>query len=265
MRAHIALALSLALAACSLRSDAVPDQAPQSPCKPVQFEDTPLTHCIIDPALHRIGVDLGPDGRKPYGSLSAFASANKDEQQAIALVMNAGMYDEDLRPIGYFVEDGERLKPINQNEGPGNFHLLPNGIFFGQADGGWQVLSTGNFIDEVKQRPDFATQSGPMLVIGGELHPDIAPDGESLKLRNAVGVDLAGRAHLLISEAPISFGRLARYYRDVLKVPNALFLDGSVSQIWDPARGRMDGGPDIGPLIVVRHREEAASEGKASP
>ena len=41
----------------------------------------------------------------------------------------------------------------------------------------------------------------------------------------------AGRAHFVISEGPVSFGKLARYFRDVLKMPNALYLDGSVSEL----------------------------------
>ena len=97
-----------------------------------------------------------------------------------------------------------------------------------------------------------------MLVIKGELHPEIQPDGQSRKIRNAVGVDALGRAHFIISEAPISFGKLARYYRDVLNVGNALYLDGSVSMIWDPATGRLDTGASIGPLIVVQNRAEIA-------
>jgi prepilin-type processing-associated H-X9-DG protein len=61
----------------------------------------------------------------------------------------------------------------------------------------------------------------------------------------------------VISEAPVSFGKLARYFRERLETPNALFLDGSVSQLWDPARGRMDSGPELGPLIVVENRAKA--------
>ncbi len=61
----------------------------------------------------------------------------------------------------------------------------------------------------------------------------------------------------MISEAPLSFGKLARYYRDVLKTPNALFLDGSVSQLWNPSRRRRDGGVPLGPLIVVENAAKA--------
>jgi uncharacterized protein YigE (DUF2233 family) len=96
-----------------------------------------------------------------------------------------------------------------------------------------------------------------MLVINGKLHPEITQDGPSRMIRNGVGVDSEGRAHFVISDGPLSFGQLARFYRDVLKTPNALYLDGNVSALWDPASGRMDAGVPIGPLIVVENREKA--------
>ncbi|QZH74688.1 MAG: phosphodiester glycosidase family protein [Erythrobacter sp.] len=252
----VALALGLLLGGCDARFDSDAAAELESPCEPVMFEDTPFTHCTANPARHTVGMDLAPEGSDaPYRSLTAFAETNPTR---VIMAMNGGMYDTEGQPIGYFVEDGRRLAVLNQNEGPGNFHLLPNGVFFGEADGPWRVLDTETFAAQITDRPQFATQSGPMLVIRGELHPEIDPDGTSHKLRNAVGVDASGRAHFLISEAPVSFGKLARYYRDVLNVDNALFLDGSVSQLWDPANDRLDTGPPIGPLIVVRNRAEGA-------
>ena len=82
-------------------------------------------------------------------------------------------------------------------------------------------------------------------------------DGPSRTIRNGVGVDAAGRAHFVISESPVSFGKFARFFRDRLKTPNALYLDGSVSALWDPATGRIDGGAPIGPLLVVTNKETA--------
>jgi uncharacterized protein YigE (DUF2233 family) len=93
-----------------------------------------------------------------------------------------------------------------------------------------------------------------MLVIDGKLHPEIAEDGNSTRVRNGVGLDRQGRAHFVISSEPLSFGRLARYFRDELKTPNALYLDGSVSSLWDPAGGRMDQGYPLGPLVVVEEK-----------
>jgi uncharacterized protein YigE (DUF2233 family) len=234
--------------------------AQASACNSVTFEDVPLTHCLADPAQHRITTALSPKGGSPYRSFAALKQAVT--ATPIAFAVNGGMFDEDGRPIGYYVEKSNRTKTLNRAKGPGNFHLLPNGVFFGTGEK-WRVLSAGQFSEEIKQRPEFGTQSGPMLVIDGKLHPRISEDGESRVIRNAVGVDDQGRAHFVISDAPLSFGKLARYFRDELKTPNALFLDGNVSSLWDPATGRMDETVPLGPLIAVENRAKAKGEKKA--
>ncbi len=228
-------------------------------CSPVMFEQTPFTQCTADPAEHAIDMDLSAEGEdKLYRSLRSLADDRLfREGPPIIFATNGGMYNNDGFPVGYYVEHGQRWTVLNQNEGPGNFHLLPNGVFFGDSPTGpWGVWETERFAER-NDRPFFATQSGPMLVINGELHPRIDPDGTSLRIRNAVGVDSFGRAHFVVSEAPVSFGKLGRYFRDVLNVRNALYLDGTVSQIWDPADGRLDTGQPIGPIVVVTMQEDA--------
>ncbi len=253
MRHALGLSILIALSACTIRGEGENEEQRASICEPIVFEDSPFTHCTAQPGDHAIAMDLSSDETdEPYRSLGALSRSLGEQEERLVLAMNGGMFDSEGRPIGYYVEDGMRLTVLNENEGPGNFHLLPNGVFFSEtASGPWRVWETGRFADEIVDRPQFATQSGPMLVINGELHPAIDIDGDSRKIRNAVGVDAAGRAHFVITEAPVSFGKLARLYRDVLKVNNALFLDGSVSQIWDPARDRLDAGASIGPIILV--------------
>lgn len=224
----------------------------ESACRSIIFEDTPLTHCLATPARHRVSMDLGPSGGAPYRSLTAFSNATS--ASGIAFAMNAGMYDDEGKPIGYFVEDGDRLQALSTIDGDGNFHMKPNGVFFGSGET-WEVRTTEDFLANVRERPQFGTQSGPMLVIDGKLHPEISHDGESRLIRNAVGVDEKGRAHFVISNATISFGKLARFYRDELNVRNALYLDGNVSGLWNPATDRLDTGAPIGPIVVVEKRE----------
>lgn len=227
-----------------------------SACRTVMFEEVPLTHCIADPAQHRIGMaNLGGD-KQPFASLGAFAGTV--ENTAIAFAMNGGMYGDDLKPIGYYVQNGDRLGELNRADGDGNFYMKPNGVFFGTG-GKWQVMGSNTFFDKVGDRPEFGTQSGPLLLIDGKLHPDIQDNGPSKAIRNGVGVDVAGKAHFVIADAPISFGQLARYFRDEVKVTMALYLDGQVSSLWDPATGRMDKGR-VGPIIVVTKREKVAAE-----
>jgi uncharacterized protein YigE (DUF2233 family) len=277
MKRLLPLAL-LALAGCDAFSDGEPatridldqigDAAPapspsatpaaavaDSVCETVEFEQHRFTHCVADPASHTITTALAPEGRAPYRSFASYQAENGAD--GIAFAMNGGMFGDDGRPVGYYVEDGERLKELNRADGPGNFHLKPNGVFFGTGSR-WQVLSADRFYSEVSDRPAFGTQSGPMLVVDGAIHPEITDNGPSRLTRNAVGVDGDGRAHFVITEDAVSFGVLARYFLDELQTPNALFLDGSVSSLWDPAEGRMDGVAPLGPLIVVHTKATEA-------
>ena len=222
----------------------------ESSCRSVIFENTPLTDCIAIPERHRIATALaGPDGN--YGSLAAFARSR--DARTIAFAVNAGMFDEEGDPVGYFVEGGDRSQELNTADGEGNFHMKPNGVFYGTGDS-WEIRTAEDFRANVTERPQFGTQSGPMLVVNGKLHPEIRDDGPSRTIRNGVGIDEQGRAHFVISAAPISFGKLARFYRDELGVKNALYLDGSVSQLWNPATERIDGGAPIGPILVVERK-----------
>lgn len=225
-----------------------------SACESAMFEGARFTHCLADPAKHRIVTDLAPGDGAPYRSLAKFVAGRAEDAPEVAFAMNAGMYDEDGKPIGYYVENGDRLQELSRADGSGNFHMKPNGVFFGTG-GKWQIRTSNDFYANVRDRPDFGTQSGPMLVIDGKLHPEIAENGPSKAIRNGVGIDAQGRAHFVISEEPVSFGVLARYFRDELDTPDALFLDGNVSALWNPAANRVDGRAPIGPILVVENKD----------
>jgi uncharacterized protein YigE (DUF2233 family) len=219
-------------------------------CRATQFEGSEFTNCVAAPGQQSIRTVLnGADGQ-PLRRLDRLQQMLGTKAKSVAFAMNAGMYDDDGNPIGYYVEKGERIKKLNRNKGAGNFHLLPNGVFYVAKDK-WHIKSSDDFADNVTERPLYGTQSGPMLLINGKWHPEIAENGNSLNIRNAVGIDTKGRAHFVISSTPVSFGRLARFFRDKLNCPNALYLDGTISALWYPAGDRMDVSTDLGPLIVV--------------
>ena len=95
-----------------------------------------------------------------------------------------------------------------------------------------------------------ATQSGPMLVIKGALHPQLLPGSDSLNIRNGVGVSEDGqRAVFAISNDEVNFNSFARLFRDQLGLPDALFFDGNVSRLYAPALKRHDGGFPMGPMV----------------
>ena len=102
-----------------------------------------------------------------------------------------------------------------------------------------------------------------MLVIGGKLHPAFDHDGSSRHIRNGVGIAPDGKARFVISEDPVSLGKFARFFRDQLKCRNALFFDGAVSALWDPANHRRDVTVPLGPIVVAFKPAESAP-GRAS-
>lgn len=145
--------------------------------------------------------------------------------------MNGGMYTKDLSPKGLYVENKIEKQKIDTTSGNGNFYLKPNGVFYisKQIAG---IVKTNEFRNK---DVDFATQSGPMLVIDGIIHPDFQESSKNLNIRNGVGVLPNGKVVLAISKEKINFYNFANYFKK-LGCKNALYLDGFVSRIYYPEK-----------------------------
>ncbi len=102
----------------------------------------------------------------------------------------------------------------------------------------------------------FATQSGPMLVTDGQIHPRFEENGTSRFIRNGVGVRVNGTIVLAISRSQVSLGSFARLFRDALQCPNALFFDGAISALSDGSRMIVGGKFPAGPIIAVSAKRE---------
>lgn len=225
-------------------------QAQDSPCRTLNFEGDPFTVCRAEPGKDQVRLSLRDSAGKPHRRLSMLKTHLGEAAGKVRFAMNAGMFDGRSAPIGLYVEHGKQVKAINTRDGGGNFHLKPNGVFWIGQDDKLHVTATDAYVAQ-KPKAKWATQSGPMLVIGGKLHPKISHDGESRYTRNGVGVTDDGKALFVISDAPVSFGKLARLFRDELKTDNALYFDGAVSSLWAPSLDRLDAGRDLGPLVIV--------------
>ncbi|ARE40475.1 hypothetical protein RGUI_2334 [Rhodovulum sp. P5] len=208
--------------------------------------------CSFDPTLSDLRLfRLDPDGRV-IGTFAQLQSVLAKQGLRLAFAMNAGMYHPDRRPVGLYIEGGEPQARAVASAGPGNFGLLPNGILC-LNDGSARVIETRTYVADPPACRD-ATQSGPMLVIDGALHPRFLVDSTSRYVRNGVGVDDAGIVHFAISDRRVTFHEFGRLFRDVLKTPNALYLDGKVSKLYAPDLGRFDLGLPMGPMVgVVAH------------
>lgn len=242
MRALVVVLLSLLSFAAA---------AAKTPCETRDFDGGRFTVCTYDPRTDKIDIAW----RNAKGArLLGFPGLNAmlgDRAAKVQFAVNAGMFHLDGAPVGLFVAKGVQEKPLNRRKGPGNFHMLPNGVFWIDRDGRAHVETSERFAKR-RAKPVLATQSGPMLLVDGKLHPQIQDDGPSKLIRNGVGATSNGGAVFVISETPVSFGKLARFFRDELAVADALFLDGSVSSLWEPGRNRMDLRAPLGPMIWVQ-------------
>ncbi|MFW5641495.1 MAG: phosphodiester glycosidase family protein [Roseicyclus sp.] len=227
-------------------------QAEATACERVVHDGAPFTVCRIDLGREEVRLFLRNGDGEVYGTFSR-VQAGLPEGERLGIAMNAGMFHPDLSPVGLYVEEGREEMFLVTGDGPGNFGLLPNGVLC-IGGGEARVIESRRFA-EAPRDCRFATQSGPMLVIDGALHPRFLERSESLNIRNGVGVSEDGRRMVLaIADAPVNFHHFARLFRDRLGTPNALYLDGRVSRLHAPGIGRSDIGFPVGPIIgtVVR-------------
>jgi uncharacterized protein YigE (DUF2233 family) len=236
---------------------AAEDEAAAQPCEALTTSDDSFLVCRFDPRKDEIRLFLRDGEGENFGHFRRLESALEARGETLRFAMNAGMYHDDRAPVGLYVENGERLKSANTNDGYGNFHLKPNGVFFIGRDGRAGVQETAAFLKS-KRRVRFATQSGPMLVIRGKIHPRFIPDSPSRKRRNGVGVRRDGTVVFALSDGLVTFDRFARLFKDTLKTPNALYLDGTISRIHAPELGRSDPGVAMGPIVGVVGRAPTA-------
>lgn len=251
-----ATALSIALLAAAVTLPACDVALPEESgdyCRSITFRSLPYTVCTFraDRDDIRLFYADGDDGQ--YLQFNALADTLEGRGESLVFAMNGGMYHEGRQPVGYLrAEDGDQAS-VNTNEGPGNFHMKPNGVFW-LENGRAGISVSETYLDEGRD-PEYATQSGPMLVIDGDIHPALNPDGTSRKRRNGVGVSADGRTvHFAISDTLVTFHDFASLFRDRLEVPDALFLDGQVSRIYAPAMSRDEQGADMGPIVGVVER-----------
>ena len=232
--------------------------ASAEPCRHETFERAGYIVCSFDLAKDDLRMFWRNGEGAPYRTFPALAEALKTEGKTLAFAMNGGMYDEGFSPVGLYVEDGKELAQVNTKTVTGepqdipNFYKQPNGVFFiaGKAAG---VTTTDAYLGAPSQAR-FATQSGPMLVIDGEIHPAFIEGSTDLKPRDGVGVSSPTMVLFAITEGRVNFHGFARFFRDKLGCQNALFLDGgSAPGLYAPELDRDDapGHGGYGPIVAV--------------
>jgi uncharacterized protein YigE (DUF2233 family) len=229
-RVLLALALLFAsLAACAERND-------------------PFTVVRVDLATQKLRLFWQDDKGQPLRRLDRLAAWQKAQGRTLTFGMNAGMYHADGGPVGLLVIDGHELAPLNLSDGQGNFFLKPNGVFLIDATGP-RVIDAVDY-PASREGVILATQSGPLLLKHGQIHPAFRPASASRYIRNGVCA-VGSTVIFVISERPVTFHEFGSFFRDELHCLDALYLDGAVSSLYSPSLSRNDRWQELGPLFGV--------------
>jgi uncharacterized protein YigE (DUF2233 family) len=206
----------------------------------VMFQGQDFTVVSLD--LHREALTLhwkNPDTGQPFGDIQSLREWGAANGKRLMFAANAGIYDQSNAPLGLYVENGKTLVPLNLfhgNPASGNFSIQPNGVFAIYRDGHAAVRPSSEFKADAKQ-VDWATQSGPMLVIDGKINDQFVHDSNSTKWRSGVCARSPHQVVFAVSEAPVNFHSFAQLFRDKLGCRDALFLDGTISQFYIDGTG----------------------------
>jgi len=184
-----------------------------------------LQSYTVDPQRERIVMYWQKEDGKAWGSL--LGDINRDGQ--VQMAMNGGIYDKAYAPLGLYIEKGRQLTPLNRASGGGNFFIRPGGVFYlrGQNAG---IVSINKFRASPAIR--YAVQSGPMLIENGKINWRLKPSASSRKLRNGVGITGDGKVVFMLSARETNFYDFACYAQAKLNVRQMLYLDGTISKMY---------------------------------
>ena len=180
--------------------------------------------------VQRFSIVENPDGL----SHQAFVTSQDNGQPF--LLINAGISDQACQAMGYYVVQGQAVKPANTQQGNGNFYLKPNGAF----------LVTGNDVAVVESSAlaaqtgvVYGIQSGPLLVDNKAINPAFSAASTNRHIRCGVVISTLGvdrYVNFVISNEPVSFAELATFFQEKLKCATALCLESAGCDMYFPER-----------------------------
>ena len=212
-----------------------------------KIEET-FTSFTVDPNSAHIEFYLKNDAGENFGSIENLKDYAEKQRKRLRFAMNGGMYQEDGKPLGLFIQNGVTVTPLNTRTGGGNFYLQPNGVFYLTNENKAFVVQTANFQNDGSVK--FATQSGPMLLVDGKINAVFTPDSTNGYIRNGVCVLDGNKIIFAISRRKVNFYEFAEYFKNA-GCRNALYLDGFVSRMYAPEENITQTEGNFGVIIGI--------------
>jgi uncharacterized protein YigE (DUF2233 family) len=213
----------------------------------MRSSDKEIVGYVVDLRKQDLQLYWKNDSGEILGNIQRLKDYLARGHKRLLFAMNGGMFKADHSPVGLFIQQQRMITPLDTASGEGNFYLKPNGVFYITMNNTAGICRTADFPGGAEIR--WATQSGPMLVVDGQLHPAFREGSANVNIRNGVGLLPGNRLLFAVSKAPINFYDFASYFKEQ-GCSNALYLDGFVSRAYLPEKGyeQMDG--SLGVLIA---------------
>ncbi|MEZ4884166.1 MAG: phosphodiester glycosidase family protein [Chitinophagales bacterium] len=213
---------------------------------------------IIDLQTDDIGFFLKDKNKKNIQSFHQLDLQLQQENKKLLFATNGGMFTSAYEPVGLYIENGQVVQPINLKQESGNFFMQPNGIFYITKNGEAHIIPSKTFNDSLMRNMEFATQSGPMLLIDGKIHSKFGEESTNTNIRSGVGIIDDQTVVFAISNTEVNFYDFASFFQQKFGCQNALYLDGVISEMYLPELGRYDSVGKFGVMIAVTETEKEA-------
>lgn len=205
----------------------------------------------VDPTQKQVKLYWKDNKQLHFKSIQNLKSWLEKRNQKLEFAMNAGMYKKDNSPQGLYIEKTKMFSPLDTAVGNGNFYMKPNGVFYLTTKNKAMICKTEAFKNTSEIQ--YATQSGPMLVVDGKIHSNFKEGSSNVHIRNGVGVLPDGKIVFAISKKEINFYDFAEYFKS-LGCKNALYLDGFVSRTFLPKENWIQTDGNFGDIIGVTEK-----------
>lgn len=191
----------------------------------------------VDPSrIHTLDLIWKDEHGQPLQNFEGLRTYLKARDQKLIFATNAGIYERGPKPCGLTICSSVVEVPLSLKNGEGNFYLKPNGVFFVDENQRAGVVVAEEY-EGLNIRARIATQSGPILLRKGVIHPAFRNPSPNLRQRSGVGVRKSdGQIIFVMSDRDdrehgrVTFHHLARTFLE-LGCEDALYLDGDISQM----------------------------------
>jgi len=218
-----------------------------------QIENPQMLSYVVNLKQQHLEFYWKNDSGQIYGSIKQLREELNQTHKKLIFAMNGGMYTKSQKPLGLYIENGQTKTKLNQVKNAyGNFYLQPNGIFYLTNNKMAHIITTSDY--RKRSNIEYATQSGPMLIIDGNIHPKLKKGSSNLHIRNGVGILPNGNVLFAMSKSKINFYDFASFFKNK-GCQNALYLDGFVCKTYLPKKQWSQLGGNFGVIIAETKRK----------